>query len=189
MTSGPPDPRREEIASHDSEWAGGSDFDAVTNERILRARARELARPAVAAGAGERSFVEFAVGRESYAVEAHLVHGTFRAADVAPLPGTAVGIAGVAAWRGELLVVLDLPATLGHGATAAADRTWIVVIGDERRRRGLLAGEIRGFVGFRDHDLKPARGGEAGSPSPFLRGITAKAVHWLDAAALLGTTG
>jgi purine-binding chemotaxis protein CheW len=167
--------------------ARAAELSPADAAKLLEERAKALARPLAAAGPSTptRSCLTFALGGETYAVEARCVRGVFRLTELAPLPGAPELVAGVTLWRGELLVVLDLRRALELGGTGLDDRAWVVAIADERRALGLLAGALRGLEPIADDDLRAAEPVAAGgSPRP-LRGVTPAAIQLLDAAALL----
>jgi len=152
---------------------------------ILAERARALARPATAPAAGDTlQLVSFALGNERCAVEARYTFAAFRAAELAPLPGAPQPVFGLTSWRGQLLTVVDLRATLGVASSALADLTHVIVLGEERPVVGMLAGAPLELVTLPAVAVQQPRGGGPAPPA-LLRGVTPDALLVLDAHALL----
>jgi chemotaxis signal transduction protein len=114
------------------------------SEQLLDERAKMLARPAEDHSA--QSVVQvlrLSVGEHEYALRAGYVDGVVRWADWTRVPG-APGIAlGVLAWRGAIVVVLDLASALGQ---ETSDFQHVVVLHKEGRRIGLAVTQIEGVA-------------------------------------------
>ncbi|MEX2182614.1 MAG: chemotaxis protein CheW [Gemmatimonadaceae bacterium] len=152
---------------------------------VLDARARALARPvAMPASGGTLELVTFALANEVYAVESRFVAAVFRLVELSPLPGAAQPVCGVTAWRGELLVVLDLRASLGLSVAALNDLSRVIVLGEERAAFGVLADAVREIVTLPIAAVRAPPEGVA-VQREYLRGITDDAVLVLDAGHLL----
>ncbi|MBW3630722.1 MAG: chemotaxis protein CheW [Gemmatimonadetes bacterium] len=151
---------------------------------VLDERARALARPAVGAAPVDAGIevVVFTLSGEWYAVESRYVVEAFRMSDMAPLPQAAPPLVGVTAWRGELLVVLDL-----RDASAAppprAER--VLVMGEDRPAFGIVIEEIREVRRIATAEIFPPA--SASNVRERLLGMTAEAVLVLDAAELIRT--
>lgn len=159
-------------------------------ESILRARARELARPAVAEASGdEREIITFALGGDRYGVESHRLREVFRPRDLALLPGAEPPLYAVTPWRGGLLTILDLRGMLGLRGTGITDLSHVLVLGAERTSLGVLIHTVHEIVRFEEDALvqPPARRSLQGD-EPLL-GMTREGVLVLDAAMLLQRYG
>jgi len=152
---------------------------------VLEARARALARPLAAPRSQETvPLVTFALAGETYGIAASHVLGIFRLVDMAPLPGATAPVAGVTAWRGELLLILDLRRPLGLPVDGLDDLAWAIALGREGAEFGLLAQKVNELVQVAATDIgTPAQG--VAADRAYLRGITRDAVLVLDADALL----
>jgi purine-binding chemotaxis protein CheW len=152
---------------------------------VLEERARRLARPPAPPPAGEMlDVMTFALANETYAVESRYVHEVFRLVDLSPLPGAEPPVFGVAAWRGELLTILDLRAALGLSVAALNDLSRVIVIGESRPVFGILADAVRELIRLPAAEVRQPPEGAA-APREYLRGVTADAVLLLDAKQLL----
>lgn len=164
--------------------------DLERDRTLLAERARALAHPLIADPAGDQlTLVTFELAGEQYGIEAQCVCGLFRLMDLAPFPGAPPPTVGLTAWRGDLLAVLDPRSILGLGAAALDDRSWIVVIGREAPRFGLLAGALRDVLTIRPERVRPAPGARGAPGHPVVRGVTDDAVLVLEADALLAGSG
>ncbi len=161
---------------------------AEAAREVLERRARLLARPAAPPPAPDLlELLTFRVGDETCGIESRRVFGVFRPVEITPLPGAEPPVFGLTAWRGDLLLVLDLRPGGAAGATADAPG-WIVVVGRERPTAGLAAHAIHDFVTARAEDVrKPPESEPRGRA--FVRGITGGAVLVLDCERLPGFAG
>lgn len=159
--------------------------DADEIERVLRDRARALARRPTQPRSGDQlEVVSFSLGRERYAVEALFVEEVFRLTGRSALPGATAPIAGVTAHRGELLTLLDLRAALGLSAAALDDLARVIVLRDERSRVGVLVDAIAGVQTLMREDLRTASSATA-LQNEYLAGVTDDLLMLLDPHALL----
>lgn len=157
---------------------------------VLDARARELARPA-AALIGENDapaqdsvvVLEIGVGEERIGVPLAQIMEVFRPTEMSAVPGARPPVAGVMAWRGRVLTVLDL-AHARPAAPALGDATRVIVVGEGRAAFGLLADHV--------DDVRAIAPGDLGAPDDsslaragIMRGVTPDALVVLDATALL----
>ena len=151
---------------------------------ILEARARQLARPVARA---DRHYgveaLRFSLGRERYAVESRFVAGVFRLTKLVPLPGARAPVAGVTAWRGDVLTILDIRRLLGRPAQALDDLAHVVVIDDGSF--GILADTLEDTISIDPTQLHPLSAEAGPDTSLVVRGLTSDGTHMLDAAALI----
>jgi chemotaxis signal transduction protein len=94
----------------------------------------------------------------------------------------------VAAWRGDLLTILDLRTTLGIRVRGLTDLSRVVVVGEEAVRFGILADAIHELVEVPVHEIRLPREGVAANRE-YLRGLTGDALLVLDAARILQLHG
>jgi purine-binding chemotaxis protein CheW len=151
----------------------------------LQERARHLARVLTAPRRHHQlEVVTFTLAGETYAIESRYVIEVFRLRELTPLPGARPPISGLTAWRGDLLVVLDLRAALGLPATSLNDLGRVVVLGRERHAFGILADAARDVAALDASGLRaPPEGSKA--REGIVRGMTSDAVLLLDGDAVL----
>lgn len=177
--------RRRLDAARDAEAPAAQ---AEAAREVLERRAQLLARPAAPPPPpGLLKLLTFRLGDETYGIESRHVFGVFRPLEITPLPGAEPPVSGLTAWRGDLLLVLDLRAAGAAGAPVNGP-TWIVVAGLERPAAGLVAHAIHELVNARAEEVRrPPDAGSAGRA--FVRGITGEAVLVLDCERLLRLAG
>jgi purine-binding chemotaxis protein CheW len=163
--------------------------DRPNDAAVLATRAAALARPVEAPSVQDALEVLVLMsGRERYAVPtAHLL-GVSRLAALAPLPGAPAAVAGLIAWRGRLLRLLDLRVQLGLPAPALEDRGWVAVAEADGIVAGLLCGRVEGPLPLALEGLRAMPGAAARGPGVVrgvIRGVTADATILLDLPALL----
>jgi purine-binding chemotaxis protein CheW len=162
---------------------------ALAPERVagqLEQRARALARPVIHVGPVQAPrLMSFTMAGERYGVDLRRVREICRIEHLAPLPPAESWVAGLAGWRGELVLAIDLRALIGAPVSSLADRRMLVVLGDRRPAVGLLVdapGELLPL-----DDLRPPPQGIAGKE--YIAGMTADAVVVLDVDRVLGVVG
>jgi purine-binding chemotaxis protein CheW len=155
----------------------------------LQERARLLARPLTPPQRHDRlEVVTFTLASETYAIESRFVIEVFRLRELAPLPGAKPPITGLTAWRGDLLVVLDLRPVLGLPATSLNDLGRVVTLGTGRQAFGVLADAARELGVLDAPGLRaPPDGSKA--RDGIVRGMTSDAVLLLDGDAVLRLLG
>jgi purine-binding chemotaxis protein CheW len=150
--------------------------------RVLEERARRLARPPAEAAAEEPlEVLVFARGGERFAVETRHVVEVFRLRALTPLPGAEARVAGLTAWRGEILAVHDLRPGGAAGAEGAEPR--VVVLGGDDPAFGLVADAVEGLLLLAPADVLPLP--PAARPRDPLRGVAGDGLLVLDAEALV----
>ena len=161
---------------------------AIDPREILAARARRLARPVVGdhAGmdeAGSNTVLVIHLGGERIGVALHHITEVHRAMRLTPIPGARPPVAGVIAWRGRVLTVLDI-ALQRTAPVSIAEATRIVVIGRHRAAFGIVADEVEDAQDVNLHDVAPV---ETVDPARvgLIRGVTPDALVVLDVPALI----
>jgi purine-binding chemotaxis protein CheW len=164
--------------------SGGEERSPEEIERILEARARDLARPATTPPSEDSAaVVVFPLARERYAVDLACVAEVVRLRGLAPLPGAPTPVLGIVLHRGRLVPVVDLGKLLGGGEGVVPEVGWLVVVGAGDASVGLLADGAVEVARVPSRGLAPplARGGA----EPLLRGLTKDAVAVVDVEALM----
>lgn len=177
---------RARIEALGREIAAGVRISPEEADALLRARARSLAAPPPAEKRETGEFVVFEVESETYAVESRFVLEVLRGAEVAWIPGVEPPALGIAAWRGELLVLLDTRRLLGRSGLPVADGAPILVLGEEQAAFGLPVDAVEGLREIAPSSILPLSGEVASRGAP-LAGITSDAVLVLASAELIRT--
>ncbi len=176
---------RQRVEAAGRALSGTTDVSPERVREVLEERARVLARPvARPASGGTLELVTFTLANEVYAVESRFVTAVFRLVDLSPLPGAKSPVCGVTAWRGELLMILDLRASLGLSVAALNDLSRVIVLGERRAAFGILTDAVQEIVTLPIAEVRAPPEGVAGQRE-FLRGVTGDAVLVLDAEQLL----
>jgi len=134
------------------------------------------------------SYVAFFVGTVRYAVSIAHVKEVLRALPVAPVPRVPSAVLGVADYRGELAVVLDLRRHFAvQDAAAPPSHTkkcrWIVL----RLGALSLALVVDDVIGVIPGSADAVRAMPAGAPGGFVRDVVAAFTHRGDLVFLLDT--
>ncbi len=163
-------------------WTSAQDRAA-----LLRARARELARPAAekARGDDEQEVLEFAVARQRLAVETVHVREVCRLQDLTPVPCTPSFVCGIVNVRGQILTVLDLKRLLDLPDPGLIDRQHVVIVHVGGGELGFLADGTPLVRRIRAAEIQPALPTLAGAGSAYLRGVTTDGLAFLDTVRLL----
>ena len=175
------------LAAERAAQGGGPATGSPAARALLEERARRLARPAATAPVGRIDVLVFELAGERYGIESRHVQAVFVLRDRAPLPGAEPPIHGVTAWRGDLLTLLELRATLGLTVSALNDLARVVVVGAGRSTFGILTDAVHQIVAVDLAALHPLPQG-AGKNRPFLKGVTGDALLVLDPQQLLRLT-
>ena len=93
-----------------------------------------------------RGLVTFRLGEFGFGVRVEEVGGLVEAERLAPLPHSGRGLAGVVAFRGEMVPVLQLSEYLGLESDTAPGAGYAIVLGRGHDRFGLLVPEMPRLV-------------------------------------------
>lgn len=175
------DEMRRRLAAARAGLERGFEPPAAEVERRLRARAAALAqRPdPVVDESDHLSLLEFKRGDMALAVESRWVREVVADGQLVPVPCTPAFLSGVFYLRGQIVSALDFPLLLGLPAPEPA--THLVIIGQEERTLGLVAGTVAGMTQFRRDKLDPVPGGVQNGRQYFL-GVTDTGSVLLDGA-------
>jgi purine-binding chemotaxis protein CheW len=150
-------------------------------ERILRERARKLARPAQEPPATEQiELLEFRLARERYAVESRHVQEVYPLRDLTPLPDTPPFLLGLVNVRGRILPVFDLRKLFELPEQGLTDMHRIVLVRGNDLELGLLADVIVGVHDVARDSLQPSLPTLTGIRAQYLLGVTDEHLIVLD---------
>lgn len=159
--------------------------------RILRARARVLARPAedVPEAATQVEVLEFRLAAERYAVETAYVTAVHPLKDLTPLPCTPPFVRGVVNVHGLILPVVDLKKFFDLPEEGLTDLHRIIQVHGNDMTLGLLADAVVGVRAIPAGSLQPSLPTLTGIRSDYLKGVTAERLVVLDMAHILSDPG
>ncbi len=154
--------------------------------QVLQRRARALAQvPPAEEGGTAVPVVVFALGQETYGIEATCVENIYPLEDLTPVPCTPDFVAGIVNLRGRILSVVDLHRFLGLEYTATGEEARVIAVHAAGLEVGLLASEVRAVRTMRLDDLQPALPTTTRVAAGYTRGVAADMVVLLDLEALL----
>ena len=161
--------------------------DAEETKRILRERARILARPPEKAAAGDQviEVIEFVLAYERYAVETRYVREVEPLDNLTPLPGTPAFVLGIVNVRGEILSVIDLRKFFELPEKGLTDLNKVIVLESENMLFGILADAVAGVRRIPVADIQPTLPTLTGIREAYLKGVTPGRMVILDAEKLL----
>lgn len=164
-------------------WAPTSE----ATQRILKERARALAREAVPAEAADAGIevIEFLLAHERYAVVSEYVREVYPLEELTPLPCTPAFVLGIINVRGEILSVIDLKKFFDLPEKGLTDLNKVIVIESKDMVFGILADAISGMCHIPRADIQLSLPTLTGIREDYLYGVTAERVVILDAEKLL----
>jgi len=159
---------------------------AAEAKRILRARARTLARkPAAAASGAMLELLEFHLADERYALETRYVQEAHPLRELTPLPGTPPFVLGIVNVRGRILPVLDLKKFFELPERGITDLHRIILVRGEDMVLGLLADTVVGVHSIAQDRLQSTLPTLTGIRADYLKGVTDERLVVLDIARIL----
>ncbi len=158
-----------------------------SDEEILRARARTLARPRAEAMAAEAfvEVLEFHLAWEQYAVETSYVREVCPFKELTPLPCTPPLVLGIVNVRGRILPVFDLKRFFDLPEKGLSDLHRIILIQGDDLELGFLADLVVGVRSIPVASLQPSLATVTGVRGDYLKGVTAERLVVLDLARIL----
>lgn len=162
--------------------------DAEARERILKARARALARPLIASqadDAGTLDVIAFRLADEHYAIESAFVAEVFPLVELTRLPCVPPFVLGIVNLRGEIVSVVDLKRFFDLPDQRLGDLNRVILLQGDAMAFGILADRVDGVRRLRVSALQPGLPTFTDRRQAYLKGIADGRVVVLDAAALL----
>jgi purine-binding chemotaxis protein CheW len=160
--------------------------DRAQAERILKARARQLASPAAEGDAN--AFIDvlaFRLGAETYAVEPQHVARVHALEQLTPLPGLPAFVLGIARVRGEIISALDLRILFELPERGLGQLNRLIVLQSAHMRFGVLADAIEGVRRLPQGGQLASLPTLKGVRARYLLGVSEERIVVLDAARLL----
>ncbi len=161
--------------------------DREEEKKILKARAKELAREALDDKAPEASMeiVEFVLAYETYGIESSHVREIYPLKELTPVPCTPSFVLGIINVRGQILSVIDIKKFFDLPEKGLTDLNKVIIIHNESMEFGILADVILGVSRASINDIQPGLPTLTGIREEYLIGITKERVIILDAEKLL----
>lgn len=156
-------------------------------KRILRARARELAREAPQAPAPDAflEVVAFELAYETYALETSWVREVYPLKEFMPLPGTRPFVLGLLNVRGRLLLVIDIKKFFDLPEKGLTDLNKVIIVHRNGRELGILADVILGVRLVPLTEIQESLPTLTGIRAEYLRGVTKERLVVLNAEKIL----
>ena len=151
-------------------------------ERILRARARALARIPEQAPTQNTTLelLEFRLASERYALETRHIQEVHPLRELTPLPCTPSFVLGIVNVRGRILPVLDIKRFFGLPEQGLTDLHRIIVVRGHDLELGLLADVIVGVRKVMADSLQPTLATLTGIHAEYLQGVDKDRLVVLD---------
>jgi len=165
----------------------GSATDAETRTKILRERARALAKVPERRNASQEllDIVEFGLANETYAVETSYVREVYPLKELTPIPGTPAFVSGIITVRGQILSVIDMKKFFALPEKGIADLHKVIVVGQGAMELGILADDVFGVRAISLSDIGQPLFTLTGVRAEYLKGVTKEALIILDAGKIL----
>jgi len=164
----------------------GGDRPPEETGRILRDRARALARPVEEAPAPTEvlDLLVFSLTGERYGIETAHVLEVVPLRGLTPVPGTPPFVLGVVNHRGRILPVLDLRRLFELAGQGIAKGGRVVAVEVGGMAFGIFADAVAGSVRLGADEVAPPPVSLARDRQAFIRGVTGGMVAVLDLEAL-----
>ena len=102
-----------------------------------------------------RRFLEFNLGKESYAVGLLKVKEVITRPEVTPIPKSPAYVCGLINLRGLVLTVIDLRKKLGITPSADDSQTAVIIFDLEDRMIGVVVDSIQKVLNVSEDNIKP----------------------------------
>lgn len=155
-------------------------------QRILRDRARALARPREEAPSPTEmlDLLVLSIAGERYGIEMAHVLEVVPLRELTPVPGTPPFVLGVLNHRGRILPVLDLRRLFELAAQGIAERSRVVAVEAGGMTFGIFTEAVAGTVRIGAHEVTPPPATLTGDRQAFIRGVAGEMVAVLELDAL-----
>src|SRR3990167_4187913 len=161
--------------------------DREEEKKILKARAKELAREAREEKTLEESMeiVEFLMAHEKYGVESSYVREIYPLKELTPVPCTPSFVLGIINVRGQILSVIDIKKFFDLPEKGLTDLNKVIILHTESMEFGILADVIIGVRNIVVGELQTSLPTLTGIREEYLKGVTKERTVILDAEKLL----
>jgi purine-binding chemotaxis protein CheW len=162
--------------------------EANSDEGILKARARDLARPPKRDDDGQGEIlnvIEFRLAQERYAVEQKYVREVYPLRELTPLPCTPGFVLGMINVRGQILPVIDVKRFFDLPQAGITDLHMVIIVHVEEMELGILADAVSGVRSVPQALCQPSLPTLTGIRAKYLKGVTDQHVVILDVPSIL----
>jgi len=161
--------------------------DREETDRILKARARDLAQEKVKTGEREShvDVVDFMLAHEKYALELAHIREVYALKELTPIPFTPPFVLGIMNIRGQILSVIDLKKFFDLPDNGMNDLKKVIILANDDMEFGILADAILGVRSMPLKDIQPSLPTLKGIKAEYLKGLTGDRVVILDAQRIL----
>lgn len=156
--------------------------------KILKARARELARGEQVKTTGESvEVVEFLLAHESYGIESCYVREICPLRELTPVPCTPPFVLGIINVRGQIVSVIDMKKFFDLPERGLTDLNKVIIVHDEKMEFGILADSILGVRKIPREEIQPPLPTLKGIQAEYLMGVTKEPLVILDVTKILSS--
>lgn len=165
----------------------GADPTSEVKKKILKARAKALAREPTSTEATEEyiEVIEFLLAHERYGLESRFVREVYPLKEFTPLPGTPTFVLGIINVRGRILSVVDIKKFFDLPQKGLTDLNKVIIVQHDRIEFGLLADAVRGVRTIPLSAIQPSPPTLTGVRADYLRGVTGERLIVLDVVRIL----
>ncbi len=157
--------------------------------KILRQRARLLAREEAKKEEKYMEILEFLLSYENYGIEPCLVREVYPLKEYTPVPCTPPFVLGLINVRGQIIPVIDIKKFFELPEKGLGDLNRVIIVHDDTMEFGIVADTVLGVRQVRLKDIQPSLPTLTGIREKYLRGVTKEGVVILDAKKLLEDPG
>lgn len=156
-------------------------------KRVLKARARELARKTSEKSASEETVevVELLLAQEAYGIESSYVREVYPLKELTRLPGTPSFVLGIINVRGQIVSVVDLRRFFDLPEMEINESSKVVRLRNDEMEFGILADAITDVRSIAVEEIRPPLPTLTGIRAEYLRGVTNERLAVLDAEKIL----
>jgi purine-binding chemotaxis protein CheW len=173
----------------DEAWRRLNLAEEMTDEekqKILKARARELAIEKKAVSEDFLEIVKFRLAYEDYGIETAFIYEVYPLKEFTPLPCVPSFVFGLINVRGQILSVVDLKKFFNLPEKGLGDLNKVIILKNDNMEFGILADVIIGTQRIFHRDIQQVPVSITGIGADYLKGVANDGTIILDAVAILG---
>jgi purine-binding chemotaxis protein CheW len=126
--------------------SGNSGLSPEEKKRILRERARKLAKPPEEEDRGQEvvEVIEFNLAHERYAMDVQYVREVYPLKDLTPVPCVPSFVLGIMSVRGQIISITDIRQFFDLPAKEITDQSKVLILRNDKMEMGILADSVVG---------------------------------------------